>query len=288
MAVALTTSAYTAPAKELKSDFGMSQEVFELGLSLFVLGFAVGPIFWGPLSELYGRQIVFVGTVSRNALFLLALPYYPPNTLDAVRRPDRFQRRMCCSFESRRPAHYEVPGWSVWIVALDQRRWCRSRYLAGPSTRARPCCLLISATVWTGRQSHSRRLPWRKMWMALGARLSVIYSQPFIRVFLVNRAFHCDTCRDHVHPRRCDRTGNLWTTASQTASASTLRIDRSYIRVQVNEGRAKHHIDWEAQDCFEQALAYAISRTNRPDLDNLPCASLRNGEYHSHPFSMRG
>ena len=99
MAVALTTSAYTAPAKELKSDFGMSQEVFELGLSLFVLGFAVGPIFWGPLSELYGRQIVFVGTVSRNALSLLALPYCPPNTLDAVRRPDRFQRRMRCSSE---------------------------------------------------------------------------------------------------------------------------------------------------------------------------------------------
>ena len=173
MAVALATSAYTAPARELKEDFGISQEVFELGLSLFVLGFAVGPMFWGPLSELYGRQIVFVGTVSRHALSLLALPYGPPNTLDAVRRPDRFQRWMCCSSEYRRPAHHESPGWSVWIVALDQRRWCRSRYLASPSTWARPCCLLISATVWTGRRSHSRRLPWRKLWVALGARLSV-------------------------------------------------------------------------------------------------------------------
>ena len=63
MAVALTTSAYTGPSKELIDDFDISREVFELGLSLF-LGFAVGPIFWGPLSELYGRQIVFVGTVS--------------------------------------------------------------------------------------------------------------------------------------------------------------------------------------------------------------------------------
>ena len=68
MAVALATSAYTAPARELKNDFRTSQEVFELGLSLFVLGFAVGPIFWGPLSELYGRQIVFMGTASENAL----------------------------------------------------------------------------------------------------------------------------------------------------------------------------------------------------------------------------
>ena len=65
-AVALATSAYTAHAKEVKTELRVSQEVFELGLSLFVLGFAVGPLFWGPLSELYGRQIIFVGTVSSH------------------------------------------------------------------------------------------------------------------------------------------------------------------------------------------------------------------------------
>lgn len=66
MAVALTTSAYTAPAKEIQDEFQTNQLVFELGLSVFVLGFAVGPVFWGPLSELFGRQIIFVGTVSEN------------------------------------------------------------------------------------------------------------------------------------------------------------------------------------------------------------------------------
>jgi hypothetical protein len=40
-AVALATSAYTAHAKEVKAEFHVSQEVFELGLSLFVLGFAL-------------------------------------------------------------------------------------------------------------------------------------------------------------------------------------------------------------------------------------------------------
>lgn len=68
MAVALTTSDYTAPAKEIKEALHVSQEVFELGLSVFVLGFAVGPLFWGPLSELYGRQIIFAGTVSAPVL----------------------------------------------------------------------------------------------------------------------------------------------------------------------------------------------------------------------------
>jgi len=33
--------------------------VATLGVSLFVLGFAVGPLIWAPLSEMYGRQVIF-------------------------------------------------------------------------------------------------------------------------------------------------------------------------------------------------------------------------------------
>jgi len=42
--------------------FAVSQEVVTLGVSLFVLGFALGPLLWAPFSEIYGRQIVFIGT----------------------------------------------------------------------------------------------------------------------------------------------------------------------------------------------------------------------------------
>lgn len=42
--------------------FGVSTETMTLGTSLFVLGFAVGPLVWGPLSELYGRKTpLFLG-----------------------------------------------------------------------------------------------------------------------------------------------------------------------------------------------------------------------------------
>ncbi|KAJ4301842.1 hypothetical protein N0V90_003938 [Kalmusia sp. IMI 367209] len=48
--------------QQILVEFGVSQEVVTLGISLFVLGFALGPLLWAPFSELYGRQIVFFGT----------------------------------------------------------------------------------------------------------------------------------------------------------------------------------------------------------------------------------
>lgn len=49
-AITLTSSAYSVSANEIFQDFhDISSEVFTLGLSLFVLGFAIGPALWGPL-----------------------------------------------------------------------------------------------------------------------------------------------------------------------------------------------------------------------------------------------
>lgn len=48
-AVTLTSSAYSESANEVIGDFNISTEVFILGVSLFVLGFAIGPAVWGPL-----------------------------------------------------------------------------------------------------------------------------------------------------------------------------------------------------------------------------------------------
>ncbi|KAK8018891.1 hypothetical protein PG991_008081 [Apiospora marii] len=51
------TSAVFAPALEgAIRDLGVSAEVGRLGTTLYVLGFAFGPVFWAPSSELWGRK----------------------------------------------------------------------------------------------------------------------------------------------------------------------------------------------------------------------------------------
>ncbi|KAK4635324.1 Major facilitator superfamily multidrug transporter [Fulvia fulva] len=62
LAVAFVSSAYSGGAQEVIREFGCSQEIFTLGISLFVLGFAIGPLLWAPLSELFGRQVLFTTT----------------------------------------------------------------------------------------------------------------------------------------------------------------------------------------------------------------------------------
>ena len=60
MAVALSSSAYAGGVPSLMKEFGASRELLIAGVSLFVVGFAFGPLMWAPLSEIYGRRIIFV------------------------------------------------------------------------------------------------------------------------------------------------------------------------------------------------------------------------------------
>lgn len=62
LAVALVSSAYSGGVIQIMEGFGISEEVATLGISLFVMGFAIGPLMWAPLSEMYGRQVLFIGT----------------------------------------------------------------------------------------------------------------------------------------------------------------------------------------------------------------------------------
>ncbi|KAF4313514.1 Major facilitator superfamily [Botryosphaeria dothidea] len=54
--ITFASSVFSTATMVTAEKFGVSTEVMTLGTSLFVLGFAAGPIIFGPLSELYGRK----------------------------------------------------------------------------------------------------------------------------------------------------------------------------------------------------------------------------------------
>ncbi|KAJ4253346.1 Efflux pump fub11 [Fusarium torreyae] len=62
LATTFASSAYSGGIRQVIRSFNVSQEVATLGVSLYVLGFAFGPLLWGPLSEIYGRQKIFFFT----------------------------------------------------------------------------------------------------------------------------------------------------------------------------------------------------------------------------------
>jgi multidrug resistance protein len=69
LAVAFVSSAYSAAIPQVISEFHCSTEVATLGTSLFVLGYATGPLLWAPMSEFYGRQVLFFGTYGVHTAF---------------------------------------------------------------------------------------------------------------------------------------------------------------------------------------------------------------------------
>ncbi|KAI5122575.1 hypothetical protein M0805_004792 [Coniferiporia weirii] len=65
MLVLNATFASSAPSgiiTDLIKQFDLSTEVATLTISLFVAGYCVGPLLWGPLSEQYGRRPIFIIT----------------------------------------------------------------------------------------------------------------------------------------------------------------------------------------------------------------------------------
>lgn len=56
--VAFASSVITADIRGVTEDLGVSSELALVSVSLFVVGFGVGPMIFAPLSEIYGRRII--------------------------------------------------------------------------------------------------------------------------------------------------------------------------------------------------------------------------------------
>ncbi len=69
LAAAFISSSYSGCIPQIDAQFGVGDEVAMLGLSLYVLGFMVGPLMWAPLGEVYGRQPILVLTYTALTAF---------------------------------------------------------------------------------------------------------------------------------------------------------------------------------------------------------------------------
>ncbi|KAK4942684.1 GTPase-activating protein [Elasticomyces elasticus] len=68
--VYIGSAIYTAGIEDVSQVFGVSRVAATLGLTLFVLGYGVGPMLWSPMSEVpqFGRSPIYIGTL---ALFVV-------------------------------------------------------------------------------------------------------------------------------------------------------------------------------------------------------------------------
>jgi hypothetical protein len=55
LAIAFVSSAYSSGIPKVLEEFRVAQTVGTLGISLFVLGFAIRPLLWAPLSSKYSH-----------------------------------------------------------------------------------------------------------------------------------------------------------------------------------------------------------------------------------------
>ncbi|KAJ5900686.1 Citrinin biosynthesis cluster MFS transporter mrr1 [Penicillium subrubescens] len=69
MWITFASSVFSTATVVTAKEFNVSTEVMTLGTSLTVFGFALGPLFWAPVSELYGRRLPLFSGYAIFAIF---------------------------------------------------------------------------------------------------------------------------------------------------------------------------------------------------------------------------
>jgi len=69
--VAFASSVITADIIGVSKEFNVSEEVGLITITVFVVGFGVGPMIFAPLSEIYGRRIIYASTLLLAVVFVI-------------------------------------------------------------------------------------------------------------------------------------------------------------------------------------------------------------------------
>ena len=72
LTVSWAASGFSPASTDFAMEFGVTAETATLGLSLYVLGLAFGPMTLAPLSEYFGRSAIYIGSYGIFLIFLLS------------------------------------------------------------------------------------------------------------------------------------------------------------------------------------------------------------------------
>jgi multidrug resistance protein len=75
--VAFNSAVITADLVGVQKTFHVSEEVSLLTITMFVIGFGVGPLVFAPLSELFGRRIIYASTLGLAVIFVIPCAVAP-------------------------------------------------------------------------------------------------------------------------------------------------------------------------------------------------------------------
>ncbi|UPX20263.1 uncharacterized protein EKO05_0010502 [Ascochyta rabiei] len=73
LSASMGSSIFSSATMPVAAQFGVGREVGTLGTSLFVFGYAFGPLMWAPISELYGRRPPLVIAAFGFSIFTIAV-----------------------------------------------------------------------------------------------------------------------------------------------------------------------------------------------------------------------
>lgn len=116
LAVAFVSSAYSGGVAEILEEFQISQIVGTLGISLFVLGFAIGPLAWAPLS---GKYLALFTSCDRGFLTTSRIIRSSVSLLRYLHVSHCFQRWCGWLSEHRDSDHPKILGWFIWLLTID-------------------------------------------------------------------------------------------------------------------------------------------------------------------------
>ncbi|KAL3476502.1 major facilitator superfamily domain-containing protein [Aspergillus californicus] len=67
-----TSAVFSAAITDITQEFDIGKEIGSLGVTLFVLGFAAGPVVWAPMSEIIGRRWPLCIGIFGSGIFTIA------------------------------------------------------------------------------------------------------------------------------------------------------------------------------------------------------------------------